>query len=113
MLILGRDLAVFLKDRRKASKRPCRPGQLFCVRCRSPKYPAAGMAEYQPLTESVGNLVAICPDCDVIMNRRIALAKIKDICSDMDLEPAARDATSSRAGHPYLKQSLQLGSIQP
>ena len=85
MLILGRDLAVFLKDRRKASKRPCRPGQLFCVRCRSPKYPAAGMAEYQPITESVGNLVAICPDCDVIMNRRIALAKIKDICSDMDL----------------------------
>ncbi len=85
MLILGRDLAAFLKERRKANKRPCRPGQLFCVRCRSPKYPADGIAEFQPMTASVGNLVAICPDCEAIMNRRVSVKNIGLVCRDMDL----------------------------
>lgn len=85
MLILGKDLEVFLKNRRKAGKRPCRVGQLYCVRCRLPKYPAGGIAEYQSITESIGNLVAICPDCEAIMNRRIAVTKIADICRNMDL----------------------------
>ena len=37
------------------------------------------MAEYIPVTEKFGNLVAICPDCDAIMNRRVSLAKIGQI----------------------------------
>lgn len=85
MLILGHDLAAFLQERRRASKRPCRPGQLFCVRCRSPKYPAAGMVEYQPITEIMGNLIAICPECEAIINRRVSLAKITTVCRGMDL----------------------------
>lgn len=85
MLILGRELACFLEERRKARKRPCRPGQLFCVRCRAPKYPADGLVEYQPITETKGNLSAFCPDCESIMNRCVALAKITTICRDMDL----------------------------
>ncbi|WP_425267088.1 helix-turn-helix domain-containing protein [Desulfofustis glycolicus] len=85
MLILGHHLKTFLQERRKRSKRPCRPGQLYCVRCRSPKYPAAGMAEYQPTSDTLGNLVAICPDCMAIMNRRISQDKISYICRDMAL----------------------------
>jgi hypothetical protein len=34
------------------------------------------MAEYQWLTEKCGNLVAICPDCHSIMNRRVSVAKL-------------------------------------
>lgn len=85
MLILGSHLKAFLQERRQRNKRPCRSGQLYCVRCRSPKYPAGGMADYKPTTETMGNLVAICPDCSTIMNRRISLAKITTTCSDMDL----------------------------
>ncbi len=85
MLILGRELACFLQERRKARKHPCRPGQLYCVRCRSPKYPADGLVEYRPITETKGNLSAFCPDCECIMNRCISLAKIATICGDMDL----------------------------
>ena len=46
MLILGIDLAAFLQARRTKNKRPCRPGEIYCVRCRAPKFPAASMAEY-------------------------------------------------------------------
>ena len=85
MLILGNDLAAFLQARRMKNKRPCKPGEIYCVRCRAPKFPAASMVEYTPVTEKFGNLVAICPDCGAIMNRRVSLAKIGQICGGMDI----------------------------
>ena len=45
MLILGRELAAFLQARRMKNKRPCQPGEIYCVRCRNPKLPAGDMAE--------------------------------------------------------------------
>jgi hypothetical protein len=45
MLILGNDLIAFLQARRAGKKQRCRPGQMYCVRCRLPKFPAAGMAD--------------------------------------------------------------------
>ena len=76
-LILGRDLVAFLHARRVKNKRPCQPGELYCVRCRAPKAPAGDMVEYKPVTETSGNLIAICPDCHAIMNRRASLAKLE------------------------------------
>ena len=85
MLILGQELASFLEARRKKNKQPCRLGEIYCVRCRKPKFPAGGIAEYEPVTEKVGNLIAICPDCDCIMNRRVILAKIGQFVSKIDI----------------------------
>src|SRR5688572_18438961 len=50
LLVLGRDLATFLRERRVRNKRTCRPGEMYCVRCRTPKAPAGDMAEYKPAT---------------------------------------------------------------
>lgn len=85
MLVLGRDLAVFLQARRVKNKRPCQPGQIYCVRCRSPKAPAGNMADYETVTETLGNLIAICPDCGSIMNRRVNLAKLEQIRGQIDI----------------------------
>ena len=43
------------------------------------------MAEYKPVTGKFGNLIAICPDCDTIMNQRVSLAKIGLICRKIDI----------------------------
>lgn len=85
MLILGHDLVAFLQARRLKNKQTCKPGEIYCVRCRTPKFPAADMAEYLPVTEKFGNLIAICPDCDAIMNRRVSLARISQVCGRMDI----------------------------
>ena len=85
MLILGRDLAAFLQARREKNKQKCKPGELYCVRCRVPKFPAGDMADYEPVTEKIGNLIAICPDCNSIINRRVSLAKIEEVCGKMDI----------------------------
>ena len=85
MLILGHDLVAFIKIRRIKNKQKCKPGELYCVRCRVPRFPAGDMAEYSPVTEKFGNLTAICPDCNSIMNRRVSLARIGEVCANMDI----------------------------
>ncbi len=85
LLIYGLDLRVFLKERRVKNKHTCKPGEIYCVGCRVPKHPAENMAEYTPVTEKVGNLAAICPDCDSIINRRVSLAKIWEVCGNLDI----------------------------
>ena len=69
-LILGRDLAAFLKARRTRNKRPCQPGEIYCVRCRAAEASRRGMADYQPITSQPGESEGICPDCDGMIYRR-------------------------------------------
>jgi surfactin synthase thioesterase subunit len=59
MLILGRDLAAFLKARRLKNKRKCQPGEIYCVRCRTPKNPAGDMADYQDEGDFAADLRAL------------------------------------------------------
>jgi excisionase family DNA binding protein len=85
MLILGRDLVAFLHARRTKNKRICQPGELYCVRCRAPKAPAGDMADYQPVTETLGNLIAICSDCDAIIYRRVNLTKLEHVRGKLEI----------------------------
>ncbi len=85
ILILGHDIATFLQARRVKNKQTCQPGEIYCVCCHAPKLPAADMAEYQPVTEKFGNLIAICPDCNSIMNRRVSMAKLGHVRGKMDI----------------------------
>jgi excisionase family DNA binding protein len=69
-LIQGRVLRAFLEARRVADKRPCPPGFLYCFKCRQPRQPALGMADFIPRPAGAGNLRALCEDCGTTMNRR-------------------------------------------
>ncbi len=85
ILILGQELRIFLQARRAKKEQRCKLGQLYCVRCRTPKFPAEDMAEYSPVTKQFGNLTAICPDCDLIMNQYVKRARIGLICEKIDV----------------------------
>ena len=85
MLILGRDLVTFLHARRTKNKRTCQPGEIYCVRCRAPRAPAGDMADYQPVTETLGNLIGICTRCDAMMYRRVSLTKLKQVRGGLDI----------------------------
>ena len=85
MLILGSNLVAFHQARRTKNKQKCKPGEIYCVRCRMPKNPAGDMADYRIITEKIGNLEAICPDCDKIMNRRVSLSKLDQVCGEITI----------------------------
>ena len=85
MLILGRDLVAFLQAKRAKHKQTCRPGELYCFGCRAPKVAAGEIADYQPLTSTQGNLIAMCADCETIMYRRGSLAKLAQVRGKLDI----------------------------
>ena len=85
MLILGHVLTAFLQARRVKNKQTCKPGELYCVRCRAPRSPAGNMADYAPVTEKFGNLVAICPNCNSLMNQRVSIARIGEFQGKVDI----------------------------
>ena len=79
VLVLGRHLADYLQARRMVNKRPCGPGQIYCLRCREPRAPAGGVVCYHPLTPTQGNLVGLCGCCGAGLNRRVSMAKLAAI----------------------------------
>lgn len=107
MLVLGHELATFLQARRVKNKKPCRPGEIYCVRCRVPKSPAGAIVEYQPLTDKIGNLIAICPDCNSILNRRVSIANLEHVRGQMDITfPQALEQVSE-SGQPTVNSDLR------
>ena len=85
ILILGRELANYFKARRMKNKRPCQPGEIYCVRCRVPQRPAGDMAEYRPITAGLGNLMGICPVCEGMIFRRANKAKLPEIQGKLEI----------------------------
>jgi hypothetical protein len=78
-LILGSELRAFLHREAASRRRKCQPGQLYCLRCREPRAPAPGSAEFVSTNARSGNLAARCGCCGARMFRRVALSKIAAI----------------------------------
>jgi excisionase family DNA binding protein len=76
ILIRGAELKAYLNIRRSRHRSPCGPGQIYCLRCRSPKHPMSAIAEYLPITTTSGNLRACCPDCLGRIFRRVSLPRL-------------------------------------
>lgn len=85
ILIHGSDLNLFLKLRRRKNKKPCKAGQIYCVRCREPRFPVDMKAKYQALSETQGNLIGVCPKCDIYIYRRVSLAKLSLSQGELDI----------------------------
>lgn len=76
ILIHGADLRDFLDGRRKAARRHCAAGTMYCLKCRAARPPALDMVEYLPLSDTSGNLRALCSSCGTLMNRRVRRADV-------------------------------------
>ena len=107
-LIHGQVLADFLRARRQKARRRCAPGEIYCVRCRAPKRPAADMADYIPITAGSGNLRGICPSCEALIHRRVTLAKIDDAKGNLAVAvPQARPHIAER-GDPSVNCDFDI-----
>lgn len=107
LLILGSDLVEFIRARRTKNKRTCQPGEIYCVRCRAPKAPAGDMADYQPVTEALGNLIAICPECEAMMYRRVSLDKLAQVRGNLDITMPQAPAHIGERIQPSVNSDLR------
>ena len=109
ILILGSDLKSFLTDRRGRSKRKCAPGEMYCIRCRSPKKAAGRTADYVPITPTLGNLKEICPDCELVMNRRASRESVELIRGDLEITFRQALPQVNESQQPTLNSDFRRG----
>ena len=105
-LILGHVLAAFVQAKRTRNTKPCQPGEIYCVRCRHPKNPAGDMAEYQPVTKSLGNIIGICPSCETMMYRRVNLRKMEQVRGRLDITMPEASPHIGESNQPSVNSDL-------
>jgi hypothetical protein len=65
------------------------------------------MADYQPVTEQLGNLTAICPDCESMMNRRVSLANLELVRGKLDIKFPQALQRVSESNEPTVNSDLR------
>lgn len=83
-LIHGQDLIDFLK-RGKKSGRKCELHEAYCFFCREPREAAARMAELIPISDTIGDLQALCGHCGKLMHKRVSMAAQEQLGTLLDL----------------------------
>ncbi|MEO9132345.1 MAG: helix-turn-helix domain-containing protein [Sphingomonas sp.] len=100
ILILGSEFQAWWGKRTKARKRPCAPGQMYCLKCREPKAAALGMVEYASTNATTGNLKALCETCGTLMHQRIALARISARMPGLHVRRTQAPSSIGARAHP-------------
>jgi hypothetical protein len=93
VMVLGRDLRVFLQNRKQKNKCKCELNEMYCLKCRESRTPYGGMADYLPMTKQKGRLAGICPVCDCTMNRYTDLTKLEQIRLNLDVTTRGSENT--------------------
>ena len=109
-LILGSELAAFLVRKRTRNKRPCKAGEIYCVRCRIPQSPALGMADYEPLTATTGNLIGLCPKCSGMMYRRVSRARLAAAVGNLEVGFTRGQERLDESNNPSLNSDFKTGT---
>jgi excisionase family DNA binding protein len=100
-LILGRDLVAFLKVERASRKRKCGRGELYCVKCRVPRRPVAGLLEYRCSSPGHGVLVGVCSQCETLLRRFVSKQRAWAVTQEFGLQiTAPHESLSERATLP-------------
>ena len=96
LLIHGSHLKAFLSNRRQNRKQACRPGELFCFRCRAPRKPWGGTADVTFRTEKLASLLALCAECETPMYRAVRVADLPSLRSLIDLRTMEPERLNDR-----------------
>ena len=108
-LVQGAELQRFHTERRAKGKRPTPAEHIYCVGCRDHRRPAGDMAEYVPITATMGDLRGICPACDAMMYRRVRLSDLSAVKGNLDVTTAVAE----RRLEPIPQPSLDHDSDTP
>jgi hypothetical protein len=101
VVMRGAEIRSFLQRRRTAKKQPLSPGEFFCFKCRSPKSPAGGMADFIESGAGLGTLCGLCPDCETVMHRRASLTSLERAKGKLDVMVFPRSSTLKRDAEPH------------
>lgn len=91
-LIRGDDLRGYIKAKRSGRKVRISIDTFYCVRCRSEKRPAGGLADCV-VGGGRATLSALCETCETVVSKPVAEARIPEIAQRLDLKITQHEAT--------------------
>lgn len=77
-LIRGIDLKTFLAERQASRKSKCKPGEIYCCRCRAPRVPKNRAVDVEIITQLLARLTGICGQCDANLSGRTSIKKLSE-----------------------------------
>ncbi len=108
LLIHGSALRRFLENRRAAARRPTSPGLIYCLKCREPRPPAAGMADFIPGEGGkAGDLRALCATCGTLMHRRTRFEAVAAVLPGIEVRVAKAAPRIAGTASPCLNGALK------
>ena len=99
VLILGDELERFRKARQAASRRPCPPGTIYCLKGREPRAPIPASLGRTTVTGRTAVVTGACSMCGTGLNRRTRIADLGLWTRPPDVTGAA-DAAPATGGEP-------------
>lgn len=71
--------------------------------------PGGDMAEFQPITASLGTLMGICPECEGTIYRRVGLAKLPQIQGKLEVTFTKAQRRISETSFPIVNSDFNQG----
>jgi|TARA_R100000005_G_scaffold72265_1_gene39663 hypothetical protein len=84
-IILGFILKNFVDGLSKKGKSPLELEEFNCFRCKAPRKPFGMLADYVPLSEQTGRLMALCSVCESACNRFVKAADLDDFSKVLEI----------------------------
>jgi hypothetical protein len=101
-LVLGDDLKRFLQAQRESRKRKCGPGEMYCLKCRTPRKPVEGLLEHQTYSASRGALIGLCAKCGALMRRFVSNHRAALVAAEFNAQLRHRHESLRDSGTPSL-----------
>lgn len=107
-LVHSSELKRFISKLQKTRKKPCRPDEAYCCKCKAPRKPKMGSGHIQKLPNDTSRFQAKCSVCSTNINRVIGKGKWS---SDNPLSAFLAEASKEHNGSSDqpLKCELQTG----
>lgn len=86
ILFHGAAIRAYLIKRRAKAKCSCRPGTIYCFRCRDARPPALDMVDFVLGSGGTGDLRALCAECGAIMHRRARHDRLASVMPGLQVQ---------------------------
>ncbi|HCG9620088.1 TPA: helix-turn-helix domain-containing protein [Vibrio parahaemolyticus] len=106
LLILGTDLRLFLQQQRDRKRSQCKEGEMYCLKCRTPRKPNPETAKFIQPENGIGRMFARCNECDSKVNRFFSWRQLEAIRREFKVESAVGTKTHNCEGLSSPKLSL-------
>jgi hypothetical protein len=91
------DIFAFLCSRQSRRRITCQLDEMYCFKCRAPRFAWGGMADLYDKTSSIGKLSALCSICETPMHRNISMKKLPEFMNALLIQ---------RQGEPRISDCL-------